>query len=243
MVRAIAGDKAEIVTLLPAGANPHTFELAPSLIKKLDGSAVIFTIGKGFDEWISGVSDNLPSTELINLNRGIEIIQGDPHYWLSISNAKLLVQNIAETLIRLNPAESETYQANLSRYLDRLDMTETEIRSKMSGLEQKKIITFHDGWRYFARDYGLEVAATVESHEGNEPTPRQLANLEKTIRNNHIKVLFTEPAVSEPLAESICRDFNLRLVALDPFGTEDKEDSYIQLMLENADRVARNLSE
>jgi len=243
MVREITGRETEIVTILPPGANPHTFELSPQLIKELDGSAVIFRIGKGFDGWIAGVSDNLPAIQLIELNQGIQLVHGDPHYWLSIQNAKVMVGHIAKTLITIDPSNQAKYQHNLNHYLQTLDQADQQVRNKLSSLPQKKIVTFHDGWCYFARDYGLEVAATVESSEGNEPTPKRLVQLQNTIQNHRLHVLFTEPAVPKSLAHSIAEDFNLIIVELDPFGIKDENKTFVNLMLHNADEIAKALNQ
>ncbi len=108
-------------------------------------------------------------------------------------------------------------------------------------MPQKKIITFHDGWRYLARDYGLEIVATVESAEGNEPTPQRLAKLHDIIREHQIRVLFTEPTASKSLAHSIAHDFDLAVVELDPMGFKPENKTFIQLMLHNADEIEEAL--
>lgn len=242
IVKSIAGPETEVVTLLPPGANPHIFELTPQLIKKLDGSVIIFRIGKGFDDWITGVFDNLPASQLIQLDQGIQLINHDPHYWLSIRNAKIMARTIADKLIETDSSNKVQYETNLKHYLEELDQADQYIKDELSNLPNKKIITFHDGWRYLVRDHGLEVVATVESSEGSEPTPKRLAKLHKIVRDHQIQVLFTEPAVPQSLAESIAHNFNLRLVQLDPLGSEKENQTFIKLMLHNADKIEEALT-
>ncbi len=241
MVQQIAGQEIQIVTILPPGANPHTFELTPRLIKELDGSKVIFRIGKNFDDWIARVSENLPGIQLISLNQGIKSINEDPHYWLSIENAKGMVKQIAQILIAADPSNQAKYQTNLIRYLEELDETDEHIKEELNSLPQKKIVTFHDGWRYLARDYGLEIVATVESSEGNEPTPQRLAKLYEMIHQHQIRVLFTEPTASRSLTHSIAHDFDLAVVELDPMGFKAENKTFINLMLHNADEIEEAL--
>lgn len=241
MVSQIAGGEIEIVTILPPGANPHTFELTPRLIKELDGSKIVFRIGKNFDDWIVRISENLSGVQIVSLNQEIQLIDEDPHYWLSINNAKAMVKQIAQTLIAADPSSQAKYQANLNRYLEELDQADQHIKEELNSLPQKKIVTFHDGWRYLARDYGLEIVATVESSEGNEPTPQRLVKLQEMIRQHQIRVLFTEPAASKSLTHSIAHDFDLAVVELDPFGFETENKTFIQLMLHNADEIEEAL--
>lgn len=241
LVKEIAGENISVMTILAPDANPHTFELTPQLIKELDGSLVIFRIGKGFDDWLAHISDHLSAIPVVTLDEGIQTLNQDPHYWLSMKNAKIMVAHIAGTLIRLDPMNQGKYQNNLNRYLRDLDAAHQQIQDKLSPLTQRKIITFHDGWRYFAQDYGLDLVATIEPSQGGQATPKRLAKLHKIIRRHQIRVLFTEPAVPKTFADSIAHDFDLAVVQLDPFGMKNENRTFIGLMLDNADEIARAL--
>jgi len=157
----------------------------------------------------------------------------DPHYWLSIANAKIIARTVAEIFSEIDPALAAEYQANLDRYLLKLERADQMIRDLLRDLPVKKIITFHDGWRYLARDYGLEILGNVEPSPGKEPTPRQLAELQNVISKFEVKVLFSEPAVPRSVAQSIAEDFHLRLYELDPIGSEGNR-GYLDLMITNA---------
>ncbi len=239
------GGEAIVVTILPAGANPHTFELAPQAVKELEGARVIFMIGHGFDDWVKAIGESLPKTKTFTVDSGINLLKSgaeDPHYWLSIANAKIIAKNIAQALSELEPEKKDQFQSNLDRYIRQLDETDRSIRKMFSGLSARKIITFHDGWRYFANDYGLEVVGTVESSQGSEPTAKRLAHLGDVIREQKIKILFSEPAVSKTVAESVAKDFHLRLYELDPMGGFGNRKSFLALMLANAHTVREALS-
>ncbi len=242
MVREIAGEGTQVITLLPPGANPHTFELSPQMIKELNGSAVIFRIGAAFDDWIAGISENLPNVRLVLLNQNIQLINQDPHYWVSVRNAKAIVEQIAKTLTEIDSANGEKYQNNLKRYLAELDQTDLKITGQLKSLATKEMITFHDGWRYFARDYGLVILDTIETSEGQEPTPKRLMRLQKVIREHNIRVLFIEPALPRSLVESIAQEFRLTLVPLDPLGAEKENRKFIDLMTNNSRRISEALS-
>lgn len=235
----------EVISILRAGANPHTFELSPQMIKGLEGVRIIFVIGHGFDDWIEAIGESLPDAQTITVDEGIDFLeQGgkDPHYWLSIANAKIIAQNMARALSEFNPERKSSYEENLNRYLGTLDEADERIRIVLSDLTSRKIITFHDGWRYFARDYGLEVIGNIEPSQGGEPTPKHLFHLGKVIQSENIEVLFSEPAVSKALAESLAKDFHLRLYELDPIGGRSRYMSFIDLMTANAETIREALS-
>ncbi len=238
------GGEAKVVTILPAGANPHTFELAPQAIKELEGARIIFVIGHGFDDWIKTIGESLPKAKIFTVDSGINLVKlgsEDPHYWLSIANVKIIAKNIARALSELEPEKKDRYEGNLLRYLGQLDETDRSIRRMLSNLPVRKIITFHDGWRYFARDYGLEVVGSVEPSQGSEPTPKRLTHLADVIREQKIKVLFSEPAVSKTVAESLAKDFHLRLYELDPMGGSSNRKSFLDLMMANAHTIREAL--
>ncbi|MBI4358673.1 MAG: zinc ABC transporter substrate-binding protein [Candidatus Omnitrophica bacterium] len=238
IAKQIAGEEAEVLTILPAGANPHAFELTPRAVKALEGVRAVFVVGHGFDDWIKTISESLPGAALLNVDEGIDLIgdkDKDPHYWLALTSAKTIARTIAERLGELEPAEHDRYQANLDAYLAKLEEGDQVIRNISSHLASRKIMTYHDGWRYFARDYGLEIVGTVESSQGNEPTPKRLAKLTQLVSRHRLKVLFSEPGVSKDVASSLAQDLNLKLHVLDPIGGRDGPTrSYLDLMVVNA---------
>ena len=242
VAKQVAGEQSEVRTLLPAGANPHTFELSPAAVKELQGVRIVFAIGHGFDDWVHASVDHVEGLETFKVDQGIVLIREareDPHYWLSIRNVKIMASNMAEVLSRLDPAARDRYQTNLSRYLMKLDETDGAIRKLLEDSRGRKVVTFHDGWRYFARDYRLDVLATVEPSVGSEPTPKRLAHLTDLIAKHKIRVLFSESAVPQQVAGSIARDLNLKLYQLDPFG--DGTRSFLDLMMANAQVVSEAL--
>ena len=233
----IVGEKGKVITILPAGANPHTFELTPQEIKELGGVRMIFAIGHGLDDWVKRTGESLPQARTVIVDQSIALVhtnEEDPHYWVSIVNVKIIAGNIARALADVDPARKNEYEANLGLYSVRLDEADRNIRKLLSDLPARKIVTFHDGWRYFARDYDLEVVGNVESSHGSEPTPKRLARLGGIIREQKIKVLFSEPAVSKTVAESLAKDFKLHVYELDPFGDSKPKQDFIDLMTANA---------
>lgn len=161
----------------------------------------------------------------------------DPHYWLSISNAKTIAQNIYNQVSAADPENKAFYKLNLENYLVQLDQLSIESKSKLSKLENKKIIIFHDAWQYFTKEYDLEILATFQPSPGKQPTPQDLKLLANLIQENNIKVIFTEPQLSSDTIEPFVKDFDLQIFVLDPLGGVEDRNSYIDLMKYNVDTV------
>lgn len=242
MVQNVGKNKIQVISILPTGSNPHTFALTPKQVRELSGAKIVFSIGHHLDSWISVISDSLPEANLVPLSEGIVLLEGqDPHYWLSIKNAKIMVENIVRTLSMVDPANAGFYEINAKSYLKQLDETDQKIKKIFEPVSQKKIITFHNGWGYFTQDYHLSVIGNVESKEGSEPTPKTLAALGNLIRENQIHVLFIEPWIPSVESKPFVEDFKLQLYVLDPLGGISDRSSYIDLMLYNANTISKAL--
>lgn len=231
----IAGEGSEIITLLPPGSNPHTFELTTKAVKELSDVQIAFMIGHGLDDWARKAVEVGSKARVVGVGANIPLLGNNhpnPHYWLSIKNAKIIAQNMTRALSELNPEETQTYQERYRRYVVQLDELDRKIRQLFSDLPAKEIVTFHDSWPYFASDYGLVILGNVESCLDQGPTPRRLTDLSRRVRDRGVKVLFWEPAVSKETAESVAQDLDLKLFQLDPMGKPGQ--SLTDLIWENA---------
>jgi zinc transport system substrate-binding protein len=102
-------------------------------------------------------------------------------------------------------------------------------------------VTFHDAWYYFADEFGLDVVATFEPAGGKEPTPQSLTELEDVIRREKVKVLFTEPQLSIQSLQPLLDDLQVTTAVLDPLGNAFNNQTYLDLMRQNAHQIAEAL--
>ncbi len=256
IIRNIAGDKIQVELVLPPGASPHLFDLTPQKVEELQGTDIVFRIGHGLDDWTANLSAFLPGAQTVVVDEGINLIfsseadheeagggggSANPHYWLAVENAEIIAHTITNRLITLDPANEDTYRGNLKTYVDKLEQLKTQIQKELKPLSGAELVTFHDSFSYFAREFDLTIAATIEPYPGKEPTPRYLADLQKTVEQYDIKVLFTEPQLSSASVQAFVEDLSLRLYVLDPLGGVAGRDSYISLMHYNANTIAEAL--
>lgn len=264
----ITGDAIGVQLILPAGASPHTFDPSPSSIRDIENADVIYSIGHGLDDWTQTLVQAVGADSVV-VDDGIEIRSSDnedehedeheenedehedeedghghgpddPHYYLTIPNAKIVASTITKDLSNRYPQHAETFQANLQTYLNQLDTADAEIRESLSEVENKNLITLHDAWYYFAKEYDLVIIGSFEPSPGREPTPQYLAELSDALNASQTTTLYTEPQLGTQNIQAFIEDNDLSIAELDPIGGLENRSSYIELMKYNAQVIQQN---
>ena len=254
----VAGDSMDVELLLPPGASPHTFEPTPQQVQNLQGVDVFFTIGD-LDEWAHDIIDTIDGARDVHLADFVNVREFeeedehheeeddhghgsvDPHYWLDPTNADLIAAAVADTLIELDPENRDNYKENLQQYQSQLAEMNGFVTQKLANASGIPFITMHDAWAYFADAFDLTIAGQFEQSPGKEPTPQELAQLTNTVREQGVRVIFTEPQLSTQSIEPLARDLGLTIEVLDPLGGEGARDSYINMMKFNAEQISKSL--
>lgn len=144
---------------------------------------------------------------------------GDPHIWLDpVLMRDVLAPAICEALAAMDPARADTYRGNLSRYRDELSALDREILDAVARFRDRRMVTFHPAWTYFAHRYGLEQVAVLVESPGKEPSARWLGKVADTMRELGVRVVFAEPQFNPALAEAVAREIGGRALVLDPLG-------------------------
>jgi ABC-type Zn uptake system ZnuABC Zn-binding protein ZnuA len=253
IVREVGGPDIRASVILPPGASPHTFDPSPSAVADLSQSTAVFRIGHGLDDWAAAMAQSAGVASLVTVDERITLRRFspnevdpdhptpgdvDPHYFLTIGNAKRIAENVDLALCRIAPQAAPRFAERRRAYQRRLDRIELEIRGLLSGLPLQKIATFHNAFGYFAQAYGLKVVATFEPFPGQEPGPQDIALFERRVRESKVKVIFAEPQASLEGIRPIANDLGVRLSMLDDMGGVPGRESYIELMLFNARQIA-----
>lgn len=150
--------------------------------------------------------------------------EANAHIWLDAQNAILMVNNLADGLISAMPAHQAQIEANRAAYVARLTALDTELKTALADVPNKNIVTFHEAFPYFARAYGLHVAAVVNHEPGDALSPAELAELVRTIRDLGNPPLFTEPQYDDMAAQTIARETGAPIFTLDPVVTGPESD-------------------
>ena len=191
----IAGDKFKVVSMVPKGSSPETYDPTPQQLVNLDKSIAYLRIGYiGFEQaWMDKLTTNAPHLKIFDTSKGIDVIQevgynhGDhhheggiePHIWNSARNASVIARNIYAALSELDSANEPYYKHRLDSLQQIIAQTDTEVRDRLQNADTTFLI-YHPALSYFARDYGLKQISIEEG--GKEPSPAHLKELIETCR-------------------------------------------------------------
>lgn len=220
----------------------HDYQLTPQDLITI-GSADAFVInGAGMETFLDEVLKQQQNLNIIDASKGIELIK-DPsgednsHVWVSISDSIIQVRNIADQLSLADPENAAQYKANADAYIAKLEALKEKMHSSLENVKSRDIITFHEAFPYFAREFDLNIVDVIEREPGTVPSPKELEETIKIVKDSKVKVLFTEPQYPAKAAETIAEETGAKIYSLDPGVTgeasENAYDDYLNIMENN----------
>lgn len=226
-VKSVGGNRVNITVMIPPGASPHTYEATPEQMVKLSKAKMYVKVGSPFEfeiAWLDKLIAINKDMLVVDCSKNIELIQSsdpdepgmDPHIWTSVHNASIMVRNICDGLVQIDPANKAFYEENRDAYLEKLDALDKDIRSTLDGITSRSFIVYHPAWGYFARDYGLQQLSIEQG--GKEPKAAYMARLITEAKANNIKVIFVSPQFDVRNAETIATEIEGRVVIIDPLA-------------------------
>lgn len=228
---AIAGDQYKVVSMVPKGSSPETYDPTPQQLVEVDKSEAYLRIGHiGFEQaWMKKLTANSPQLKVFDTSKGVSLIRGkehhhgdhvhpggvEPHIWNSCENARMIADNIFTALCSIDSTHRELYQIRL----DSLKQTITQTDSILRELLQKADSTFliyHPALSYFARDYGLKQISIEE--DGKEPSPAQLKALIEICKKENANVIFVQQEFDMRNALLIAGELEVGVVPINPLS-------------------------
>ena len=216
----------------------HDYQLTAGDARKLADADLLLANGAGMEPFLEKVARQSPGLRVVEVSEGIPLMDGNPHVWVSFEGARRQAANIAEVLAAVSPDRAEAFRANARAYAGKLSALEKTMRDALAPYAGTPIVTFHEAFPYFARDFRLEIAGVIESEPGTEPSARELADTIKLVRARGVKALFGEPQFSDRSAQVIARETGTRVYQLDPVVTgpsapDEARDAYLRAMKNN----------
>jgi len=254
IVQNVAGDLVDVTGIVPEGTNSHTFEPAPSDAAAMAEADVVFINGLHLEE---------PTRELAdaNVREGVEVValgdltitpeeyifdfsfpreQGDPnpHLWTNPPYAKRYAEIVRDTLSELDPDNAAAYEANFEAFALRLDALDEAARAATETVppENRKLLTYHDSFPYFAREYGWTVIGAIQPSDFAEPTAQDVARLIDQVRDEQVPAIFGSEVFPSPVLEQIAAETGVEYIddLRDddlPGDNGDPDHSYLGLMV------------
>ena len=254
IVQNVGGSRVAATSIIPAGVGPEDYEPKPDDARKLSDAKLVVSNGVGLDNFLdrllaSGTGGKTPQ---LVLGDGIPTItvdgEANPHFWLDPSLVKqYYVPKIAAKLSDIDPAGKATYDANAAAYSSTLDSLDAELKAKIATIPEanRKLVTFHDAFPYFARHFGFELVGVILANVGQEPTAGELAALVDKVKSAGVKAVFSEAQFSPKLSQTLAQEAGITKVVTtlynDALGPAPA-DSYLGLMRWNVDQIVAALT-
>ncbi len=233
LVREIAGEHAEVTTVVEPGQSPETYRPSDAHVSRIMRADLYVRIGVPFEEGPSfRAVRNAANLTLVDAGEGISRIDGNPHIWLSPKLLERQADTIAEALISIDPDHQNIYASNLKRLLTRIRETDSTLQRLLAPVRGKRFFVYHPAWTYFADDYEL-VEVAIEDH-GKSPHEHRITDVQKKVIEDKAKVIFVQPQIAEGAAKAIADAGDVRMEQIDPLAEN---------VLENLIHVARKIVE
>ena len=262
VVAQVAGEANALSVLLSVDADPHAFEPSPQDLIAIATADILFLNGAGLERDLESLVENATGT-IVALSDGLDLLvqnehdeysehhhEVDPHVWFDPTYVAAWVDRIADALSEQDPERASEYRARADAYqaeLSELDVWITE-QVRILAPEQRRLITDHAVFGYFAARYGFEQVGTVFPGLSSltEPSAKEIAALEDTIAALDVPAIFVGTTVNRALAERIAADTGARIVLLytgSLSGPDGPAASYLDLIRYDVDAIVKGLSE
>jgi zinc/manganese transport system substrate-binding protein len=258
VVRQVGGDAVELHQILQPNTDPHEYDPRPSDVKATTGAKVVFESGNDLDKWMATVVDESGSDATVvtiapdhtpdkvaGETSGDEASRYDPHWWHDPRNVEAAIPVIRDALVKADPGQKATIDANAAAYLAKVKTLDAGIERCFAVLpmHQRKLVTSHDAFNYFAKRYDIDVVGAVIPSQTTQaqPSARSVADLVALVRREHVKAIFPESSINPRLARVLAKqtgataDLTLYGDTLGPRGSDG--DTYLKMEQANANAM------
>jgi zinc/manganese transport system substrate-binding protein/manganese/iron transport system substrate-binding protein len=254
LLRNVAGDRAVVDSIIPPGAGPEDYEPKPDDARKLADADLIVSNGVGLDDFLDDLiaAAGKESAARLVLGDGLETItvegEENPHFWLDPTIvAEHYVPAISAKLAELDAAGAAAYEANAAAYIDELGAMDAANAAMIETIpvQNRKLVTFHDAFPYFAEHYGFELVGVIVENVGQEPTASELAALVETVKAAGVKAVFSEAQFSPDLAQTLADEASVTDVVTTLYNDTvgpPPTDTYLKMMEWNVNEIVKALA-
>jgi ABC-type Zn uptake system ZnuABC Zn-binding protein ZnuA len=225
----------------------HDYTLSVNNMKALEDADLILLNGAGLEDTMEDALASLSNTPQIDCAQGIDLLttdegEADPHIWLDPMRAGQMVEAIAQGLSQADPDHADVYTANAAAAVQTLSAGYQDLKDQLSGLTCRDLITFHDGFAYFAQAFDLTILRAIEEEAGSEASAKEVAEITALVQENDLPAIFTERNGSDATAQLIARETGasigeLNLMMSRQEGDETGIDGYLALLQGNIDAL------
>ncbi len=265
--RQVAGEYADVVSLIPSGTEPHDWEPTPKDAASIQ-EADVFVYNGIVEGWAEKTLESVKNDKRIDVKaiEGIDLIEGthdhghehshedehehshelDPHVWLDPTLAQQQVRNIQAALEQADPEHKDKYRENAEAYIAKLQELDRKFKDELSGATRKEFVTQHAAFGYLAKAYGLTQIPISGLSPEQEPSPEQMAKVVELAKEHGVTAIFFETLVDPKVAQAIADEIGAATDVLNPLEGLTEEDiaaglDYLGIMSNNLAALAKSL--
>ncbi len=252
VARNVGGDKIQVEELVKGGVDPHEFQPSPSDVQLVADANLVLVSGKGMEGYLSKLEEGTDPKKFVNVGNKVgnslklkddgKTIE-DPHWWHSVANVKKATDVVRDALVAAAPADKDALTANAVAYQGKLDELDQAIKLKVAELarDKRKLVTSHDAFQYFARDYGFKIYPIEGVSTAEEPSTRKVAELLTTIKKEGVKSVFFENLQNPKVITQITKETGATVggeLYADGLGAPGSDaTTYIGMLRHNANTI------
>lgn len=251
----IIGDKMLVQTLLPIGTDPHLHEATPRDAHKVYKANLLIMNGLTLEGWLASLIKNSGTNAKIKAaTEGVIPLTSpeyknstDPHAWMTVQNGIIYARNIAAAAIELDSSNHIFYEKNLEIYLKKLNQLETYIQKRIAEVpeNQRILITSHDAFQYFGREYGFKLESVLGTSTDADAQTSDIQRIAVIIQKFGVKAVFVESTVNPKLLHQISKDYNIKIggnLFADSLGdVASGANTYLDMLKKNIDVIIDGL--
>ena len=226
LVANVGGDYVSVTSLVPRNADVHTFAPKPSDVVAVASAKLLVMNGLGLDDWLektitNASADGTPLVKLAVDLPGVTLLPGEtpdtqnPHLWMDPKYAELYVDRIAAALESVDPAHTAQYETQAAAYKQQLETLDSWVRAQIATIPEsdRKLVTFHDAFPYYAREYGITIVGVAVEAPGQDPSAGYTAALISAIKAAGVKAIFSEAQFPTKLVDQLASEANCKVAA------------------------------
>ena len=252
MAKNVAGEAAIVESITKLGAEIHDYEPTPSDIVRAQSADIILNNGLGLERWFEKFMGALREVPAVDVSAGvvpIAIAEGpyqdkpNPHAWMSLTNARIYVENIRKALVQIDPANEATYTANAAAYIAKFQPLEQQLNASLAAIPegQRGLVTCEGAFSYFARDAGLKEVYMWAINADQQGTPDQVKGVIEQVRSNAFPIVFCESTVNAKAMQQVASEAGAHFggsLYVDSLTTADGDaPTYLDMLKFNVDLI------
>jgi zinc transport system substrate-binding protein len=244
------------VLLVDGNISEHDFQLKPSQINQINAAQLIFWIGPNLETALNKPLANIPESKAISMltlpgikllpMRQMGVLQAsshthdhhdhdhdhgdyDPHIWLSLDNALVMIKYIANKLCQIDPDNAAIYNNNLAKFTNKLEQQENIWQEKLLAIKDLPIVVMHDAYQYFNN---LNIVGTIMVDHDLPPSVKHIRQIKQVLLTEHVKCICSEPQLNSLIVKTLTEDHKIKHVVVDPLGYDQDlgPNGYINLI-------------